>query len=560
VGEIRQKVDFYVQGVLDGNITTGELVWLACDRHASDIAQVDDAEYPYYLNDEAAMNAIDFVQNLKHVKGEWARANENIELEPWQLFILYSIFGWLHKSNDMRRFRTAYTEVARKNAKSTLTSAVGLYMMAADNEPGAECYSAATTRDQALIVFNGAQQMARKEKDMCKILGVDVAAHSIHQISTASWFRPLSADYQTLDGLNIHFAAVDELHAHKTRHVYDVIETATGSRQQSLVWNITTAGSNMSGVCYEQRSYVSKILKKTAVDDTYFGIIYTIDEDDEWTDPACWPKANPNLGVSVKLDDMERLARKAMEMPSAQNNFLTKRLNVWVNADTAWMNMLKWRACGNTDLSLEDFHGEPCIIAVDLASKIDIAAVKLLFKRGEHYYDFGKYYLPEEQVQISHNASYSGWVRSGYITTTEGNMIDFGVIEDDIHEICKLFDVEEICYDPYQATMFATRLANRRIKMVEYKQTVSMISEPMKEMEGLVMEGRFHHNGCPVMSWMVSNVVGHLDTKDNIYPRKEQPQNKIDGVVASIMALGRWMQYAPQKTVYSERQPLVLGG
>ncbi len=490
-------------------------------------------------------------------------------MQPWQIFILTSVFGWLVRGTSFRRFRTVYIEVPRKNAKSTLSSAVALYMVTADREPGAEVYSAATTRDQARIVFNDAKHMAMRTPDLRKRFGVRPFVHSISSIfqetrpdgSTVDYsglFVPLSAEGSTLDGLNVHFATVDELHAHKKRAVWDVLETATGSRAQSLLWAITTAGVDTSGICYEQRGYVIRLLNSVlrqheglgypikgtyASDETYFGIVYTIDDGDDWTDASCWAKANPNLGVSIYPEDIRRLGDKAIRMASARSNFLAKRLNVWVNASQAWMDMRKWDACADPTLRAEDFVGDECYIALDLASKRDIAEkMKLFIRRVGGKLDvtvFGAHYLPEEACTDDVNAQYGGWKEDGWLTTTAGNVTDYDVIERDIEADMAAYQVREVPFDPWQATQLASHMLEKGAPMVELRQTVQNMSEPMKEFEALVLDRRFHHTGDPVLTWMVGNVVAHLDAKDNIYPRKDAEEKKIDGPVAIIMGLAR---------------------
>lgn len=550
-----KDINQYVDDVLDGTRLSNKWEILSCQRHVDDILAQNTEYFPYTFDEEKAARAIRFIELLPHIKGKWA--GKPLILSPWQKFIVGSVFGWVHMLTGLRRFRTAYIEVPRKNAKSTLLSAIGLYMLSMDDEGGAEVYSAATTRDQARIVFRDAQSMARKCPKFRNSRGVEVLAHNINQQSTASRFEALSAEGNSLDGLNVHGGLVDELHAHKTRDVFDVLETATGAREQSILWLITTAGSNRAGICYEQRTYLTKLLEHVAKDETYFGMIYTIDVDDDWTNPDVWEKANPGYGESVFPEDIERLCRKAQTMPSAQNNFLTKRLNVWVNADESWMDMLKWEACGDPDLNEFDFVGEPVIEAIDLASKTDIAVKLKMFKRvvgeADHYYLFGTYYLPEETIINSGNAYYAGWEIEGLLTSTPGNVIDFDFIERDLADDASLFEVTEVPYDPFQATQFSVRMLAQGFPMIEVRPTVLNFSEPMKEIEALVLQGRLHHNGDPIMTWMISNVVCHLDAKDNIYPRKERVENKIDGVVAAIMALNRYLTQEQITQAYSER-------
>lgn len=528
----------YVTDVLQNKLLSNKYVKLACRRQLDDLMNEGTSGFPYVYDASKGIRVCQFVEQLPHIKGKLA--GEKIRLEPWQIFILMTAFSWIHKDTGYRRFRRVYIEVPRGNGKSAMSSAIGLYMLCADNEGGAEVYSFATTRDQAKIVFGDAQQMARRTAGLRSHFGIDVNAHNINQLKTASKFEALSAEGSTLDGLNTHFAIIDELHAHKTRAVYDVVETSIGKRTQSMLWVITTAGTNRAGICYEVRGFVRKVLEKTGSDDTQFGIIYGLDEkDDDWTTEEALKKANPNWGVSVMPEVLLPLQAKAMSMPSAANNFRTKHLNEWVNADVSWMDMRAWDACADPSLSVEDFEGEPCFLALDLASKTDIAAQIKLFERGGHYYAFGDYYLPRETVDKGENSQYSGWESLGLLTVTDGAIIDFMVIENKILEDCKRFSVIEVPYDPFQATQLSMRLLNQGINMVEVRPTVLNFSEPMKQLEALVLDKKFHHNGDPVLTWMVSNVVCHMDAKDNIYPRKERHENKIDGVVALIMALSR---------------------
>lgn len=531
----------YIDGVLSGRIDACEWVKLACRRQLADLERQGD--WPYRFDEQRAGRVCRFIEKLPHIKGP--KAGTRIVLEDWQAFVLTTAFGWVRADTGARRFRRVYVEVPRGNAKSTTSSGVGLYALAADGEGGAEVYSAATTRDQARIVFRDAQQMARRSPELMGALGVQVAAHNINVLRSASKFEALSAESGSLDGLNIHLAIVDELHAHKTREVYDVLETGTGKRTQSMLWCITTAGSNRAGICYEVRTYLTKVLGGQATDDSFFGCIWSIDDGDDWTDPKVWAKANPNWGVSVQPDVIGQLAAKAMQMPAAINNFKTKHLNIWVNADTAWMDMRAWDRCADPSLDIADFEGEECTIGLDLASKTDLAAKVLLFPRKvdgiDHYYVFGTYYLPEAAVADGRNSQYAGWEIEGRLVTTPGDVLDFDRVEEDLIEDSRRFQVTEIGYDPWQATQLAQRLQAQGATVIEYRNTVPNFSAPMKEIDALVRAGRLHHNGDPVLGWMVSNVVCHTDAKDNIYPRKERPENKIDGVVALITALGRAM-------------------
>ena len=558
----------YAKAVVTGRVLTGKWVREACQRQLDDLARFTGKDSPYRFNPtltdklgrsfRPADNLCAFIERLPHVKGPLA--GQPIRLEPWQVFILTTVFGWV-KPDGKRRFRRAYIEVPRGNAKSTLSSALALYMLAADGEGGAEVYSLATTRDQARIVFGDAQTMARQSAGFRTRFGVGVGAHNLHVLARGSKFEALSAEGSTLDGLNIHFGCIDELHAHKTRTVYDVVETGTGKRDNSLLWVITTAGSNRSGICYEIRTFVTRLLDGVLADDSQFGIVYGLDDGDDWTLEESLIKANPNWGISVRPEVLLPLQAKAMQMPSAVNNFKTKHLNEWVNADTAWMDMRSWDRCADQGLDIESYAGQPCWIGLDLASKTDIAALLLVFAHLEidgGFAVFGRYYLPEDTVHATGNSQYPGWMGSGRLTVTPGNVIDFSWIEADLVDFASRFAIQAVAFDPFQATQLSTRMLAEGLPMIEVRPTVLNFSEPMKTLEALVLQRKLIHDGDPVLGWMVSNVVAHLDAKDNIYPRKERPENKIDGIVALIMALSRAITPGTQVVLGADYELVML--
>lgn len=527
----------YIDDVLKGVIPAKKEVRLACNRQKKDLVKYGKKNSVYYFNEDEANRICRFIELLPHTKGELA--GQPIKLEPWQVFILTTVFGWKRRVDEGRRFRRVYIEVSRGNGKSCLSSGVALYCLVADREPGAEVYSFATTRDQAGIVFGDAKVMAQKCAALRKKFGLEVLAHSLYVKDTNSSFQAKSAEGSTLDGLNTHLAIIDELHAHKTRDVYDVVETSLGKRRSSLLWCITTAGFNTSGICYEVRTMARKVLEGKVNDPTQFAVIYGIDDEDPWDDEKSLIKANPNWGVSVRPEMITSLLQKAKALPSSINNFKTKHLCVWCAAASAWMDMAKWNACAVPELSLDDFIGAPCFIGLDLAAKNDITAKVLVFPMdGGNYAVFGKYYLPEVAIHNGTNAQYSGWATEGLITETQGAVTDFEQIEADLREDLSTFDVRAVAYDPWNATQLATRLANDGAPMVEFRNSVMKLSQPMKTLEALIQGKQITHNGDPILTWMMSNVVAKVDAKDNIFPRKEVNANKIDGVVATIMALG----------------------
>ena len=525
----------YIEDVLSGKTPACVYVKQACKRQKDDLKR---KKFQYHFNEDRASRPCKFTELLCNVKGP--KAGERIKLEPWQVFILTTVFGWID-NNDARRYQRAYVEVPRGNGKSTLLSCIALYMLTADKELGADCYSFATTRDQAKIVFNDALAMARGNVDLRKALGVKLQAHSIVVPGTNSKFEAKSADGQTLDGLNTHCAIIDELHAHRTREVYDVVETSIGKRKQPLMWMITTAGFNLSGICYEVRRYVTKLLDNSAVDDSHFGVIYTIDEKDDWRSEEGLIKANPNWNVSVQPKAILSTLSKALTDPASENNFKTKHLDVWCNADSAFFQMAKWRRAYRPTATLEEFEGMPCIYGLDLAAKTDITALVRLFFKQEgdevHYYVFPEFWLPQEKLNNSSNSQYQSWAKQDLIHVSDGAINSLEEIQDYILEDAKRFDTLAIAFDPWQAYQLATNLQNEGLTMIELKPTVQNFSEPMKQVQALVYANKLHTDGNPVMEWMASNLVAHYDAKENVYPRKETPDNKIDGMVALIMAM-----------------------
>lgn len=531
----------YARGVVSGLIPACKYVQQACQR------QLDDLECPpagYRYSVDHAERVCRFVELAPHIKGEKASRGELLKLEPWQVFVLSTAFGWVDADGN-RRFRRVYIEVPRGNGKSALSSPIGLFMMSFDGEAGAEVYSAATTRDQARIVFRDAQAMARKMPALCKKFGIEVTAQAIVQMKSSSSFKALSAEGHTLDGLNIHLAIVDELHAHKTPAVYEVLETGLGKRPQSMIWAITTAGFNKHGICYQTRDFALKVLSGDVTGeaaDSTFGIVYTVDEGDDPYSEETLRKANPNWGVSVDPKIVMQTAAKARQVVKDRVNYLTKHLNVWVDANSALYDTEWWRKCEDRALDEADFAGDECVMGLDLASKIDIAARVNLYRRmidgKAHYYAFPRFYLPRSAIEDDRHPMYRGWEMQGDIYATPGETTDFGIIEDEIKADGPGMDLLAVATDPWQAQQMIQSLKKDGMPAEEYRQTVANMSEATKTLDALMREGRIHHPGNAVLNWMIGNVVGHYDAKENVYPRKEMPANKIDGAVALIMALG----------------------
>lgn len=538
------RAERYAKDVVAGRVIACRWVRLACQRHLDDLACQDDPGYPYRFDADAANRVCEFVELLPHVKGRWM--GTKIELEPWQAFSLCVPFGWLRKADGLRRFRKVYEEVPRKNAKSTKAAAVGDYMLVADGERGPEVYSGAGSEKQAWEVFGPARQMVKRSKGLQRAFGVEVNAKSLAMPDINGKFQPVIG--KPGDGASPSFAITDEYHEHATAEQYDTMLTGMGAREQPMAWVVTTAGSDTSGPCYDLRQDAINVLEGKVEDDTMFVLIYTIDEEDDWSSEEALEKANPNLGVSVFRDYLLGQQRDAINNPRKQSTFKTKHLNVWVTAASPYFNAEKWRRLGDASLRMEDFAGEECWKGLDLASKLDLSADVTLFRREEddgqlHYYAFCRSYIPEERIHDPERRHYLGWHLEGHLTATPGSIADYGYIEDEILADHEAYTLSQMGVDPHNATYLIVRLQETlgEDTVVEVPMTVAHLSEPMKEVQALIEDGRLHHDGDPVFAWAIGNVTAQEDRNANVFPRKERPENKIDPAVALILAMNRAM-------------------
>ncbi len=536
------KANRYIKNVLAGKIIVCNEVRQACQRQQKDLSK---KRFAYVFNREKANRVCRFLELLKHPKGP--KAGEHIHLEDWQCFHITTVFGWLNKKTGYRRFTRSYAEEPRGQGKSAISAGVALYMLLADGELGADVYSFATTRQQARIVFDDAKAMARQSaEELRNAFGLQIYANSLNVPSTNSKFLPRSSEIGSNEGLNSHFACVDELHAHKTRELYDVVIKSLGKRAQSLFWCITTAGNNIEGICYEVRRTCKKILDGTITDDKQFALIYTIDPDDDWKTEEALRKANPNFGISLNPEDLHSDLNNALVNPSAENDYKQKRLNIWTASRESWLDIRKYRRC-KRKVTVDEFAGMPCIYGLDLASKVDIAALSRLFWRKEsddkvHYYVFPQFFLPADTIKASGNSQYQGWVKQGYITEFDGPIIDLTAIQNFILEDSKKYALICCAFDPWQATQLSQNLMAEGVPMVQISATVKNFSDPMKTIQAWIYDNCLHHDGNPALEWMFGNVVCRYDAKDNVYPRKEHNEDKIDGVVATIMAVNQALQ------------------
>lgn len=550
----KYPAELYAEQVRSGEILVCEYVRLAVERYYADLDRALDMGR--YFDKKAAMRAIRFIEKLKHTKGEWA--GQRFRLEPWQQFVLWNIFGWKN-ADGTRRFRYAYIEIARKNGKTALSAGIGLYMLFADGESRPEVYSAATVKDQAKICFSDAVEIV-KATDLKNYL--TPYRNSIVYELKGGTMKPLSSDYGTHDGLNPSCGIIDEFHAHKDSGMFDVIKSAFGARRQPLMFIITTAGFDKSGVCYAYRENVIKVLRGVNEDDSLFGIIYTLDDKSEWDDPTMWIKANPNLGVSLSADYLADQVKDAKNRPEAVRNVMTKNVDLWVDAERTWILDDVWQKCiGTTDPA--DLKGCACWGRLDLSNVSDITAYVLLFHENDRFQLLPHFWIPEEKMLEKvrkENINYDKWAAEGYVTVTPGNVIDYDFVKADILRIVADYDLRTSAYDRWNSSQTIIDLQNEGMECNPFGQGYGSMSAPTKEFEKLVLTGKIEHFGNPVLRWMLASTLVKTDPAGNTKPDKEKSTQKIDGIVASIMALGEWMtaQADDESNPYENRGLLTL--
>ena len=531
----------YAYDVLTGKILAGRLVRLACERHFRDL--VDGHKRGLVWRPDLALHAIEFNRFLLHSKGEWS--GRPVKFEPWQKFVHGSVFGWLRK-DGLRRYRTVYEELGRKNGKSTIAAAVALKGLCADKEMGAEVYSAATKRDQARLVFDEARRMVLRSPRLSKQVKVFQRALAVDE--TMSNFIPLSADERTLDGLNPHFVIIDELHRHKSRAVLDILDTAMGSRRQPLIWIITTAGDENPELVYAaEHSYATQVVEGVIRDDSYFCYIATLDKEDAWDDPKVWIKANPNLGVSVKMDDLRRQALKASRSPPALVAFKRLRLNMRTSDSERAIDMQVWARNSGGPFDPAELMQRPFYGAVDLSSRVDLSAWVKIFPpiEGETRWKIvPRFWMPSDTVQAKSDrdqVQYRRWIEAGLIEVTPGNVIDHSEIQSAILEDSRICEPRSIAYDPWNATQLAVALEGEGLPMFEFIQGFRSYNAPTKQLEAWLLSEFLDHGGNEVLTWMASNLHVLSDKNENRMPSKKHSTARIDGIAALIMAIGRWM-------------------
>jgi len=607
----------YATDVLQGNIIAGKLLKLCAKRFVADLKFGPARGITF--DREAAQHVVDFFGTLRHSTGEWGPRmgcplGDPFVLSDWQVFILANLFGF-KRADGTRRFRKAHIEVARKNGKTTFMAGIGLYMMYADDEPGAQIFVIATKIEQAKEVFDEAVRMRNKSPQLKA--NVQSFRNNLSVLLTSSKFQPQSADYGTADGKNVHCVIADELHQHVSRLLWDAYVQATGSRRQWLAIAITTAGYDTQGFCFKQRGIGENILtgNTSVVDgDSFFAYIACIDEadkegkgGDDAMDEKCWAKANPNLGVSVKMDNLREEAANARQDTTALNSFLCKRLNVWVNQEIRWMSPERWARCNVAGpipnpralrIAAESRLAQRvCIGGLDLSAKHDLTAFALVFPpapavtrkvprpqtRQEIQFRVPPvfdeevvtpadpywsvlvwFWVPEETVPKrvkDDRVPYDAWVRDGYLRTCPGAVIDHEFIYKEIGELRKRFQFTDIAFDSWNSQWIAKKLLDDGFKAEPVRMVYQSMTEPMKELMGLVLQKKLEHFGDPILSWNASNVSATTDANGSIRPDKEKSKEKIDGIVAIIMAMSRICAdptLAETSSVYSKRGIIFL--
>lgn len=539
------RAEKYARAIVAGDIAASKVTVACCARFLRDLESQKNPAWPYRFDEFLGGRACEFLEELPHVEGPLA--GELLKLGDWQCFVQANVWGWVRKADGCRRFSRVEEWIPRGNGKSFFVSGNCTYATGATGEGGAQVASAATTREQAKIVLDVSRRQLELAPELAEKLGLEVSKHAIYQHATFSRYRALSSEAKTADGKNLYFVSCDELHAHPDRGLYDILLTGLGKRKEGTMYVISTAGDNHSGIGYERYSLAKKIAFGIVDDDQTFVAIWEADEDDPWDDERTWAKANPNLNVSVDINQLRQEAATAKTIASARSSFFTRRLNWWVGASQAFINLTHWDRCVDRSFSREALRadGVPLWVGLDLASKKDITCIAFVWRKmveGEpHYWIAVDSYLPESAVDESGNASYRGWVADGFITVNDDDEIDYRVIMKKLQDAHAEYTIQQLAYDNYQPAAVVAQEAKAWLGddlVVEVRGHYLHMNGPMRELEAALAGGRIHLEPNPCLRWMASNLIGK-SRGDEVRPEKEHDANKIDGPVAILMALNR---------------------
>lgn len=511
----------------------------------------------YYFDEEASHKAISFIETfITHTKGELT--GKPFLLEDWQKEIVGDIFGWKNKDTGFRKYRTVFIEVPRKNGKTTLCAAIGIYMLFADNERGAEIYAAAGDRNQAGIVFEIAKSMILQNPELEQ--RGKVFRNSITNQSKGNFFQAISSDSKTKHGFNANCIIFDELHTQPNRDLWDTLTTSTGARREPLTIAITTAGYDKQSICYEVYSYAKKVKDGSIKDDTFYTVIFEADNEDDITSEEVWKKANPNYGVSLRKDYMKRESQRAVDLPSYQNTFKRLMLNIWTESQTKWIGHNEWMECYQ-DFDYSILDGKECWGGLDLASSRDLSAFVLLFNVDGKFIIRPYIFIPEENAKKRSDrdgVNYMEWLRDGHIFGTAGDVQDYNFIRAKINDLSKKYRIQSIAYDRWGASQLVIDLQNDGATLEPFGQGFVSMNMPTKDLEIQIIGKNIIHDNNPCLNWCLSNVAIQEDPAGNIKPNKAKSTDRIDPIVALIMALGEYYSEDDGDSVYDERGIITL--
>lgn len=524
----------------------------------------------YYFDCKSARHAIDWIQqNLIHIKGE--KAGQPFILESWQRAIIANLFGWKHKSTHLRRYRIAFIEIGRKNGKTPLAAAIILYMLFEDGEPGAEIYGAASEYKQASLVFTHAWGMRNRNpmlKERSRVFRGQSKAIEVGEPGDIDYgiYRVISSDSLAAHGFNTHCGVVDELHTQPNSELVDALETSTGARREPLIVYITTSDFERESICNEKEDYAKSVRDGIINDPSFLPVIYEASIDDDWTLESTWRKANPNLGGSITKRYLRDACKKAQELVRYENTFKRLHLNIRTQQDVRWISLDLWDSC-NGMVNEGELIGCRCFMGFDLSSNTDITARSLLFPPDSQcglWRVLWRFYVPKDNAherELKDHVPYMVWGEQGYITLIPGNVVDYAVIKADFEQDCEKFDVEGVAFDRWNFEGLRQQFITDGIpedKFISFGQGYASMSAPTKRLETILLQGLLAHNANPVARWMATNVAIEEDAAGNIKPSKRRSKEKIDGIVALVMALGQAMAGSVHESIYEKRGPLVF--
>ena len=515
-----------------------------------------------HYDKKKADRAVTFIENLCHTKGKWA--GTPFWLLPWQEQLIRDIFG-IVKPDGNRQFRTSFVEICKKVGKSELAAAVALYLLYADNEPSAEVYGAAADRQQASIVFDVAKQMVEMSPALMKRSKLMGATKRIVNYGNAGYYQVLSAEVGGKHGFSVSGLVFDEIHTQPNRQLYDVLtKGSSDARQNPLHFIITTAGNDRHSIAYELHTKAVDILEGRREDSTFYPVVYGLKDDEDWEDEANWYKVNPSLGYTVDVERLRDAYREAKQNPADEITFKWLRCNMWVSSTVAWIPDAIYMR-GNEPIDMASLEGRDCYAGLDLSSTGDITALVLIFPprdEDEKFVLLPYFWIPEETIPRrvkANSVPYDIWEKQGYIMSTEGNVIHYDFIEKFIMDLSEKYHILEIAVDRWNATHVIQNLEDNGLTMVPFGQGFASMSAPTKEFYRLLMEGKIIHGGHPVMRWMAGNVVVDTDPAGNIKVTKAKSKEKIDGIVAAIMALDRAVRHESEgRSVYDTRGIILI--